>query len=426
MDLDQASPAADWSMVRRIAFRFAFAYWLLYILPYPIGTIPGTDAIAKGFRGVVEPNVSWVAEHVLRFSEPVVAVTNGSGDTSFHYVRLLCVFVLAAVAALVWTLLDRKSRAYPRLYDALRVYVRFALATGLWIYGMDKVIQLQFPEPSPDRLLQTYGSSSPMGLLWTFMGASTAYTAFAGSMEVLGGLLLLFRRTTTLGALVSAGVMTNVVALNFCYDVPVKIFSSHLLLMSIFLLLPDLGRLFDLFISNRATSPRSFAPPAAPRWFVLTRRIAWLAFCAHLSVGTISEALEAKKQRSWKPAIFGRFAVTEFVRNGTIPPPLLTDTSQWNLATFTTSGMVLRYIDRSVEFFYVDTNPIARTMTFTDTSEEEKSYTLRFTRTAKREISLEGTWVGGESLKVLLNPLPEETVLTGRGFHWVNEYPFSR
>ena len=38
-----------------------------------------------------------------------------------------------------------------------------------------------------------------MGLLWTFMGHSPAYSAFTGAAEALAGALLLFRRTTLLG-----------------------------------------------------------------------------------------------------------------------------------------------------------------------------------------------------------------------------------
>jgi len=67
-----------------------------------------------------------------------------------------------------------------------------------------------------------------MGLLWTFMAASKGYQIFTGAAEVLGGILLLWKRTTTLGALTVFGVMANVMALNFFYDVPVKLLSTHL------------------------------------------------------------------------------------------------------------------------------------------------------------------------------------------------------
>src|SRR5262249_24545008 len=162
----------------------------------------------------------------------------------------------AAVVALLWSALagvtTAESRlayrpsaylriAYPRLWELLRIYVRYALALILIGYGLAKVVKTQFQAPSGVRLLEPFGQSSPMGLLWTFMGFSTAYTFFAGASEVLGGVLLLWRRTTTLGAMVSAAVLFHIVMLNFCYDVPVKLYSAHLFLMAVLLLLPDLG-----------------------------------------------------------------------------------------------------------------------------------------------------------------------------------------
>src|SRR5262249_42535112 len=118
----------------------------------------------------------------------------------------------------------------------------------------------------PDTLLHTYGESSPMHLLWTFMGASDGYTWFTGAGEMLAGLLLCTRRTTLLGALVTFGVMAHVVALNFCFDVPVKLFSSHLVLMSVFLVAPDLPWLTKVFLLGRSEAPRGYTPLVHRRW----------------------------------------------------------------------------------------------------------------------------------------------------------------
>ena len=132
-------------------------------------------------------------------------------------------------------------------------------------YGFFQVLPLQFPEPGPDRLIMSYGDSSPMGLLWRFMGASRPYTVFGGLAEALGGLLLLWRRTTLLGALVAFGLLLNIVMLNFSYDVPVKLFSSLLLGLALFLVWPDVGRLVDLFVRNRpgAADLAALPDPAA-------------------------------------------------------------------------------------------------------------------------------------------------------------------
>lgn len=47
--------------------------------------------------------------------------------------------------------------------------------------------------------------------------------------------------------------MANVVRLNLCYGVPVKLYSGHLLLMALWLIWPDLPRIFSALVLNRAT-----------------------------------------------------------------------------------------------------------------------------------------------------------------------------
>src|SRR6185436_5234324 len=109
----------------------------------------------------------------------------------------------------------------------------YQLFAQMLSYGIAKVLKLQFAAIGPIGLLRTYGEDSPMRLLWAFMGHSRPYNWFIGLSEVVGGVLLLFRRTTTLGALLLIAVMTNVVMLNLCYDVPVKLHASHLLIAAI-------------------------------------------------------------------------------------------------------------------------------------------------------------------------------------------------
>src|SRR5262249_46216957 len=110
---------------------------------------------------------------------------------------------------------------------------------------------------------------------------SPVYTSFTGGAEVLGGLLLLFRRTTTLGALVVAGVMANVVVLNISYDVCVKLGSMHILLAALFLLAPDAQRLLNFFILNQPVAPADLGPRWRGRALVAARclkalMIVWL------------------------------------------------------------------------------------------------------------------------------------------------------
>ena len=237
-----------WGISTRIAFRFAFTYLALYTLPFPLDYFPYSDTITRLYTALWHAVVPWVGKHILLLSYDITVFTNGSGDTTYDYVHALCLLTIATIVAIVWSALDRKRLEYSKLYQWLRIFVRFWLASFLLSYGAAKVIPNQMPAPFLSTLLEPYGESSPMTLLWTFMGASKSFQIFTGLAEMLGGILLIIPRTTTLGALISAADMTMVFMLDMSYDIPVKLFSFHLLVISVFLLAPDLERLGQLFI----------------------------------------------------------------------------------------------------------------------------------------------------------------------------------
>ena len=244
------------SRIRLLAIRFTVAYWLMYSLPSPFSDlIPWLGPQLSVWRGWLENHLVAAVARVIFKIDGELVPPNGSGDTTFNYLAVLSMFVLAALIAIVWSMLDRRNTDYPFVRDLLLSYLRYVLAFTLLGYGLAKVTFEfnQFPLVSDWQLKKTWGDSSPMNVLWAFMGSSRPYTIFAGLGEVLGATLLVWRRTATLGALVAIGVMTNVVLLNFCYDVPVKLYSSHLLTMAILIAIPDARRLANLLFWNRNT-----------------------------------------------------------------------------------------------------------------------------------------------------------------------------
>ena len=176
-----ASDFPRWNLAQRVLFRFAFVYQVLYILPFPVrelATVVPVPSVRQFlFVWVMQPYrqtwdkvVLWVGRHV--FHVEITFRPAGSGDTTWNYVQVLCFAVLAAAVAILWSLVDRRRPNYRGLHHWLRVYVRFFVAFFMLSYGAVKVIQSQFPAPEADRLLVSYGESSPMRLLWTFMGAT--------------------------------------------------------------------------------------------------------------------------------------------------------------------------------------------------------------------------------------------------------------
>src|SRR6185369_3945460 len=129
-----------------------------------------------------------------------------NGDVGEEYGRLLLAVVLAALAAAIWTILDRQRPRARWVGDALQVLLRYSIALGLISYGIAKILPQQFPPISNATLERRVGELTPMSLLWTFMQYSRPYAIFGGVMELSAVLLLCFRRTATLGALTGLAV----------------------------------------------------------------------------------------------------------------------------------------------------------------------------------------------------------------------------
>ena len=423
-------PQTRWSTAECVAFRAACAYFVLYNFPFPFGLIPGTGWLAELYEKLWVGLVPWVGQHVLHLASEITILPNGSGDTTYNYVQLLCQVVLSALAAIVWSIAGRRRANYTRLLGWLRVYVRYVLAVAMWGYGMNKVIKLQFPFPSADRLMQPYGDSSPMGLLWTFMGFSTPFTFFAGACEVLGGALLFFRRTTTLGALVVCAVMLNIVLMNFSYDVPVKLYSANLLWMSTCLLLGDARRLIDVFLLNRATHPVQLGPRPNNLWVRRALVAAKLLLVGYIVVTNITSSLQARTQygdAAPKPLLCGVFSVESFTRDGQLQPPLITDATQWRRIGFNAyGGATVRFMDDSSQRFFAEIDAVQGTLVLKARDESGATSTFHFARPDETQLTLEGTFAKAE-LKLQLHKIDESNfTLVGRGFHWINEYPFNK
>ncbi|HSG38444.1 MAG TPA: hypothetical protein VLE27_02305, partial [Thermoanaerobaculia bacterium] len=381
MDLENDAP--EWGRARRMLFRFVFVYFFLLIFPFPLSVIPGVQAVVQPYQSFWDAMVPSIGARVFGVQITEV-VPNGSGDRTYDYVQVFCFACLALVTAVCWSILDRRRRDYARLYEWLRVYVRFYLAVTMLSYGGYKAIKSQFSSPSLDALLEPLGEMSPMGLLWRFMGASDSYTIFTGIAEMLGGLLLVSRRTTTLGALICMGVLANVVMLNMSYDVPVKLFSSHLLAMAVFLILPDLRRLANLLVFNRPTEPAElrplFARPLLNRSGLVFRTLFILTFAA-MALYQSWSARSKYGDAAPKPPLYGIWNVEEFAIDGQVRPPLLTDKERWRRMVFSRVGAVSIYpMEAGYKYYSLKLDPIQRNLRLSKPSDPKSQSVLSYTQ----------------------------------------------
>lgn len=418
-----------WSLRQKLSFRFLFIFFGLIIFPFPLTIIPGVDAITKYYNQFWTVLINFSGKTFFGIDQKVALSFTGSGDKLYDWLWYFVLIALTILIGTIWSLLDGKRSNYTKLKAWFVLFLTYYLAYFLFVYGIIKLCYLQFGPPNLERLFQTYGQSSPMRLVWTFMGVSKTYTVFSGFCETLAGALLLFKRTRLLGALTAVGVMLNVFMLNMSYDIPVKLFSFQLMIIGLYIVSLDFKRLFSFFFLQDAI-PAKKEPPLISnqrgRWILLGFQI---IFAGYVIISQVNGGLERQQQygeKREKSALYGVYNVENFVINNDTLPPLLTDTVRWkrvlfDYPNFTTvmqmNNHVVRYDSK------IDT--LDQTILFT--SRENPRYNHKFKYTFdNKDIQLTGT-TGLDTLKMnLLYYDLDNFGLLNRGFHWINEVPFNR
>lgn len=422
-NLDQA--AADWSRLHLLAFRFALVYFVLYQLPFPFGAFPHTGSLAQKYQLLWHKLVPWVGKHVLHLSHEIVASNSCSGDTTYDCVRVLCFLGLAFAASVLWSFLDRSHSNYQRIHQWLRSYVRLSVGVAMLLFGAAKVFRVQFPEPTLYKLLEPHGDSSLMSLLWTFMGASRGYSLFAGCLQMFAGILLFVPRLTTLGAIVGLAVFSNVFVLNLCYDVPLKLFSLHLLLVCCFLVLPDARRLVNFFLLNRSVAPSPEAALFNHRRLNAVVLVAQLALGGFLACSYLYRAHGYEKRNlgiASRPPFYGIWIVDEFELGGEVLPPLLTDKTRWQRVVFQFSkGVGIQSMNGAWTGYWLRRDMAKKTFVMEKPNDPEKKFEFSFSSPDSESLTLEGS-DGGNAIRAKLHRVDEKQfALLGGGFHWINE-----
>ncbi len=359
------------------------------------------------------PLVQWLGRSLFRVDASVLP--GGSGDTTYNYVELP---LLAALATALWLALRLSPR--PLLRDLGRTAIRYFLATTMLSYGWAKLVPVQFVPPGPDRLLATYGDSSPMGLLWTFMGASAPYQIFSGVGEVFAGALLLFRRTQLAGALLTAFVMLQVVALNFCYDVPVKLFASHLFAMALYLLAPYGTAILSFLVLHLPAAPPAVAPLQLPgRWWPRCRWLLKSVLVGYFFFYGAYDSWTYYQERAVQEAhpLHGLYAIENFRGEGLPAWRRAGLNLQGSIAIQDASGAATRF--RLV----VDFSKRSLELTPRDPSAATK---LSYRELGPGLLLVEGSFQGVPVSAQWRKLPPSAALLTSRGFHWINESPFNR
>jgi hypothetical protein len=246
-----------WSNAEMVVFRISFIYFFLLAVPLDW----------KYYKTVF--SINWLDLHYGDFFKMAHYFPNFFGGNSA--LNLIILLVIAVIGGLIWGQVDKEKKEYNALYYWIRVIVRYRLALGLIAYGLIKFFPLQSPLPSISNLNTQYGDFSDWKIFALSLGVVPGYQSFLGLVELMGGLLLLNRKTTLIGTLIIIPFTGNVFMSNLAYGGGEAVYSFYLILMALFLFAYDAPRFYSLLALEKPTVPNRFHPIYPVKWQQYTR-----------------------------------------------------------------------------------------------------------------------------------------------------------
>ncbi|MFN6379365.1 MAG: hypothetical protein ACK4WD_08815 [Flavobacteriales bacterium] len=391
------------------------SYFFLLVFPFPLDMIIPTEAIAHRFDPLskIVGQIFFGLENVLR------PEMTGSGDTQMDWLNVVSIALLSTLISIILIFIGYVRRNIDSILNFIRIYLRFYLGLFLIFYGIAKLyVNGQFGQIELYHLDSTFGNKSPMGLLWTFMAYSREYTLFIGVMETLAGVLLLYKRSSLIGGLMGFAVMLNVFLLNMFYDVPVKIFSFHLLLCAFIIISPSIKKLL-LFLTGQNPQPVAlsfidFGNKSVAIVFTVLKTILVVVLVG-LDFFSFNEDME--QPADYLNGVF-RIESIEY-SNDSIPAlkweKILINSLYGSVTDYSgTRNQLELEIDTTKKLVNFNFRLDSTSMSFN--YELYASDSVKFTNIQE-----------ADTIRIFTKRLQKDDfLLMNRGFHWVSEYPLNR
>ncbi|ACT92859.1 hypothetical protein [Dyadobacter fermentans] len=330
----------SWPEWQKVLFRIAFVFFLAMSIPNSptwYTDLVTFDWTRLHYRDVYD--IARFGSGLDLFGRTIF------GSTLEGYATWIITLLASIAVGAIWTVIvkvvKREPKDYNLLYYWLRVVVRYRAGIGIIGFGYTKLMPTQMPYPSYGLLNTNFGDFTLQKIYWLSVGIVPWYQVFAGVVELTAGILLFFRGTTTLGAILLLGALGDIVYVNFAYDGGVHVYSSYFVLLAAFLLIKDIPKFWNLLILERFTVPNSYYPAFSQKWqqyvryglkiFVFGLFVFYLFWLQYVNF-----KYDPYKQPSTAgiKELRGNYQVTEFKINNQEIPYSPTDTVRWQWATF--------------------------------------------------------------------------------------------
>ena len=324
-----------WKNYEKIVFRITFVFLLLMTIP----TDPEWYVHTWNYDwSKIHWNMLYDISAAGRIPKFVTIATESGKWGIASYVNLFLSAVFAAVTGLIWTAIVKirktERKEYNELYYWVRALARYQVGFAIVAWGYRKLIPLQMMWPPTDILNTPIVQIQEQKLYWQSVGIVPHYESFLGFAEFLGGILLLFRKTTALGAAITTVVLANIVLANHVYDGSVHIHSFMFAFVAFILLWKDLPNIWNLLVREKDVTPAVYYPDFSTPWkkytHLIVKTVALLIFVVLEFILHATGEFEYRvpTARGIKGAD-GYYMVSEFKLNNKVIPYDPLDSIRW-------------------------------------------------------------------------------------------------
>lgn len=327
-----------WSANQKLIFRIVFIFITLFSVPLDVGfyqMIRHFDYAHLNYRDLTEV--------VAFFNPQFINIFSASGFFGLEsYVNFPLILLIAIVGGLIWTAFDKSSAEYRTLYYWARVFARYRVAYAGIGWGYKKLFIMQMPREYEGLWNTELIDFFAKRLYWEAISVAPRYEVFLGFAEFIGGFLLLFRRTTGIGAAITFVVFRNIAISNHAYDIGEQVPSAAMAMLSVFILWYDVPGIWNLIVRQKDVQIVHYYPVFQQAWQRYGRWLIKYAFnFVFVVLFFIFEVYGYTHNDFYKipntPGLTdaaGYYEVTTFRLNGQLIPYSPKDSIRWHDVTF--------------------------------------------------------------------------------------------
>jgi hypothetical protein len=431
VDRTGTRPTNSWPTYQKILFRFFFIYFILQIVPLDGGFYQHLFSL-----DLLHLQLSDLF-YLSRYSPHFITGSNGFAEWGI-------IAVIATAGATVWSYRDKHASEYNTLYYYLRVALRYRLAIALTAFALVKIFPMQMPWPSLSNLNTHYGDIARWKLFSMSTGIVPGYESFLGYVELAIALLLVNRKTASIGAFLILPFTGNVFMSNIAYDGGEYVYSLYLILIALFLVAFDAERIIRLTSFEKPTLPVNLTPDFSPAWRRNSRWALKTLFVLFVLIYGF-KSFEAYRDGGYQypaqkaiPGVEGIYKVAEFRYKNEILPVSLTDPNRWTDVVFEkwatvsirNNKVLTPHLANSEEIFNSDEqrnyeqtgnagrqfykytfDDKTRLLTLRDPDHSASVLTLHYDQPATRTIILSGVDEHADSLNITLQRIDKKYLL---------------